>query len=300
MNPSLKRSVFIGITAVLVLLVVVISIFVVRSTVETNPAGSTQVVEGKTAEDGKIVIKDLYSGEIEIPKYDIPICQYSLDKFTEEEGIISYGSDSALGITVTKKLGVIDWQQVKSSGVDFAMIRVGFRGYGRGEIEIDDMFEENIKGATEAGLDVGVYFYSQAVTTTEAEEEAGVVLEKIKSYQVKYPVAIYWEFVTNPNKDTVPRTQNCTPSEITDIIGAFCNKVEKSSYNAAFAADKNMGYENMDLSKLTDYDLWYYEYRTAPSFHYDFKLWQYSSEGTVPGIESAESVGMTLAMKKYS
>jgi len=300
MRLSVKRSGFIVVIAVLIVAIVGVSFLVMRDQVETNPSGGIAVLTDKQASSGMIVIKDLYDGEMEIPKYDIPISQYSKSKFTELSGIITYGDNSAQGITVYSKHGEIDWEQVAGAGVDFVMIRVGYRNYNRGDIVIDKNFEQNISGALKAGLDVGVYFYSQAISTEEAEKEAETVLENIKDYSITYPVAIVWEFVTNPEEGKTPRTRNCTKSEITSYIGAFCDKVKKTGYKASYSATKTMGYEYIDISKLTAYDLWYYEYRAAPSFYYDYKMWQYSTEGTVPGVSESSSVSMTLAMNKYS
>lgn len=300
MRLSLKQSGFIAVIAVLIVAIIGVSFLVMRNQVETNPSGGIEVLTDKQASDGRIVIKDLYNGEMEIPKYDIPISQYSKNKFVEESGIITYGDNYAQGITVHSNLGDIDWEQVAGAGIDFVMIRVGYRNYNRGDIQIDEKFEQNIQGAADAGLDIGVYFYSQAISTLEAEQEAEEVLERIKSYSITYPVAIVWEFVTNPKEGVTPRTQNCTKTEITSYINAFCDKVKKTGYKAAYSATKTMGYEEIDISKLTAYDLWYYEYRSAPSFYYDFKMWLYSTEGTVPGISESNSVSMTLAMNKYS
>ena len=148
-------------------------------------------------------------------------------------------------------------------------------------------------------MDIGVYFFSQAVTDAEAEEEASFVLQQIQGYQVTYPIAFDWEFAIKDdgsiNEDS--RTVNCTGEQITGFVDAFCKKIKKSGMTACYYADKAMGYEKLDLSRLSGYDLWYAEYQKAPSFHYDFKIWQYTSNGEVPGISG--KVPINIALKSY-
>ena len=184
--------------------------------------------------------------------------------------------------------------------MDFALIRVGYRGYKRGQLVLDENFQTNIAGATEAGIPVGVYFYSKAVTDAEADEEAAFVLEQIRGYNVDYPIAFFWEYDygDNGSLDQASRTIQCNGEQITGFIDAFCQKVEDAGFEASYYASKSMAYETLDLSRLTQYDLWYAEYRAAPSFYYQFGMWQYTREGTVPGI--SQQVPITLSFKDYA
>lgn len=126
--------------------------------------------------------------------------RYDPQAFTQEEnGWITYeknGRKALTGIDVSVYQGDIDWEAVAQSGVEFAIIRLGYRGYSQGAIQLDRNFEQNMRGALEAGLDVGVYFFSQATTVLEAEEEADFVLENLRGYPITFPVVFDWEFVT--------------------------------------------------------------------------------------------------------
>lgn len=295
MNSVKKRNLFLLVISVLILVLVVISVAVAMRGPRTSPV--EVVSKGK---DGTLLIDDLNDGKMTIPDFDIPTSSYDIDKFTEKDGIITYeNGQSALGINVNQNRGDIDWVKVKESGVEFAMIRVGYRSFKTGLITPDSKFEENMKGAKEAGVDIGVYFFSQAVTDAEAEEEASFVLQQIQGYQVTYPIAFDWEFAIKDdgsiNEDS--RTVNCTGEQITGFVDAFCKKIKKSGMTACYYADKAMGYEKLDLSQLSGYDLWYAEYQKAPSFHYDFKIWQYTSNGEVPGISG--KVPINIALKSY-
>lgn len=298
MQDKAKRNLFLAVILILIAGVVVIS----AVTLSNGPRTGTVEVVNENAGDNKREIKDQYEGNITIPKFNVAARQYDSEKFVDKNGVITYeGGTSAVGINVNDSKGEIDWAAVKESGVDFAMIRVGYRGTDRGLLYDDKYFAENIKGASDAGLDVGVYFFSQAITTTEAEEEAGVLLEKIREYKIQYPVAFYWEYQTDAdgNLDQTARTKDVTGEQLTDITEAFCKKVSKSGRTACYYATKTMGYEKLNLDKLADYDMWYAEYKPAPSFYYNFQMWQYTREGTVPGFAKGINVPITLALKKY-
>lgn len=295
MDTVKKRNMFLAMIFVLVIAILAISVY----TIAKGPRNSSvEVVQNDGS--GELKVNDLYQGEMTIPYYDISTSSFKPDDFAENKGVISYeGGESYVGINVNSKMGDIDWAKVVESGVDYAMIRVGYRGNDKGKISLDSNFVANITGATEAGLPVGVYFYSKAVTDAEAEEEATFVLEQIKGYSVTYPIAYYWEYDLKEdgtaNEDS--RTVRCNGEQVTGFINTFCKKIKNTGFTASYYGDKSMCYERLNLELLKDYDLWYAEYRPAPSFYYDFKLWQYTKEGEVPGI--AENVPITIALKKY-
>ena len=197
------------------------------------------------------------------------------------------------------KDGDIDWAQVKESGVDFAMIRVGCEARKTATSCWTPSLRKTLPGATEAGLQVGVYFYSKAINAQEAEEEATFVLEQIRLYSVTYPVGIYWEYSTNEDgsMNQSARTIQCNGDQVTDVIEAFCNKVKQSGRTPCYYASKTMAYDTPGPGQASGFDLWYAEYRSQPSFYYDFKMWQYTEEGNVPGI--SQKVPLTLCLKKY-
>lgn len=293
MGDTGRKTLFLGATALLVVVIIVISAVMLARGPRTS---SVELLEkdGNTAK-----VNDMYEGDMTIPYYDIRTNNYNPEDFEEKNGVVTYAGDSFVGINVSQKAGEIDWNAVAESGVEFAMIRVGYRGNDKGRISLDSNFEANITGATEAGLPVGVYFYSKAVTDTEAEEEANFVLEQIRPYQMTYPVAIFWEYDRKDSGevDEKSRTVRCNGDQVTGFIQTFLKKIKTVGYKTAFYADKKMGYESLDLSRLTDHDMWYAEYQPAPSFYYDYKMWQYTKDGEVPGI--SKPVPITISLKEY-
>jgi len=202
----------------------------------------------------------------------------------EEDGRVVYesgGLRAKEGIDVSFYQKEIDWQAVAEDGVAFAMIRLGYRGYTQGGLNLDSRFAENIRGAQEAGIEVGVYFFSQAITPQEAEEEADFVLAALEGYELSYPVAYDWEFIT-PGEGA--RTDGMDGETLTQCALAFCRRIEEGGYRPAVYFNQDLGYLTYDLSRLTEYPVWLAEYDNAPDFHYAFHLWQYTDSGSVAGI----------------
>ncbi len=228
---------------------------------------------------------ELLSGNI--PYYEnVPVSSYSKELFTEIDGRMVYMDDnvnSLTGIDVSSYQGNIDWKAVANDGIDFAIIRIGFRGYGStGNIRIDEMADTNIKEATAAGLDVGVYFYSQATNPEEAQEEADFVLEAIKKYDIDYPVVYDWE--NDPGVGM--RTDGMTSSAITQCAIAFCEKIKNEGYTPAVYFNLSDAYDRYNLESISDYVFWYAQFEgEAPEFYYEYGIWQYSDRGSVEGIK---------------
>lgn len=214
----------------------------------------------------------------------------------DENGWMAYsdGQLTALtGIDVSSHQGEIDWQQVAAAGVRFAVIRAGYRGYGEeGTLVTDSRFDENISGALAAGLDVGVYFFSQAVTVEEAREELALVLELIAPYAVTYPVVFDWERMPAERN---ARTRDVTGEELTDMAAAFCRGAEEAGYTPAVYANQNLAYLTLDLSQLKDWPFWLAQYSSVPTFYYRYDIWQYSHTGSVPGVST--NVDLDLAFR---
>lgn len=199
------------------------------------------------------------------------------------------------GIDVSVFQREIDWTAVKNDGIDFVMLRVGYRGYGsEGKIGQDDLFFEHYNGALAAGLKIGVYFFSQATSEKEAAEEARFVLDRIKGLQITYPVAYDWEHI---DYDTA-RTDDMSSDLISACAAAFCDTVTQAGYSALIYFNREQGYFNYDLSMVSRYHFWLAEYLSNPSFVYDYKIWQYSKTGTVNGVEG--SVDINISVFDYS
>lgn len=237
----------------------------------------------------------------EVPFYsDVPASSYPKESFNKnEDGRVVYADKTvqyATGIDVSSHQGEIDWKKVKNDGIDFAVVRIGFRGYGAaGNICEDDMAEKNIRGAAAAGLKVGVYFYSQATTVSEAEDEADFVLNIIKHYSIDYPVVFDWE---NDPAVGGMRTDNVTGNELTEFAVAFCEKIKAEGYTPGVYFNLNDAYMRYDLSKIKNYPFWYAQYEgDSPTFYYQYDIWQYSATGTVDGIKG--KVDLNIAFSDY-
>lgn len=202
------------------------------------------------------------------------------------------GEVSRAGIDVSVHQKDIDWTQVKQAGVDFAIVRVGYRGSTEGGIFADSKGTENIEGALAAGLDVGVYFFSQATSADEAREEARFVLEAIRDYEITYPVFYDWEGV-NSNA----RTDRVSGAEMTDFAKAFCEEVKNGGYTPGVYFNQSYGYNSFDLYALRDCEFWLAEYSGAQRFAYEVQLWQYDCEAHLPGIET--TVDLNLCHRAY-
>lgn len=204
----------------------------------------------------------------------------------DENGIMSYTDDmmtSKKGIDVSKFQGEIDWSKVQADGVEYAFIRMGYRGYGSsGKMVTDEAFEDNIKGATSSGIDVGVYFFSQAVTEEEAIEEANYVLDAIQGYDVTYPVVIDIEEVS----DSDARTADLTQEQRTKNCIAFCETVERAGYTPMIYGNLKTFFIMLDMEQLEEYEKWFAQYDEQLYFPYEFTIWQYTDEGTVDGIST--------------
>lgn len=233
----------------------------------------------------------------------VPKNTYDLDCLTTDEatGFKQYndeenGITSRMGIDVSEFQGEdIDWKQVKDSGIEFVIIRAGYRAYGEtGELVQDAMFEQNIEGALEAGLDVGVYFFSQAVTPGEAVEEAEFVLDLIRPYEITGPVV----YDTEEIKGDTARTDDNTRQEFTNYCKVFCDTVEHAGYDSMIYANMKWMAFTLDMEELTDYDFWYADYHELPQNPYYYTIWQYSETGEVPGINA--NVDLNIWFEKES
>lgn len=191
------------------------------------------------------------------------------------------------GIDVFSLQFDIDWPKVKADGIDFAIVQAGYRGYTEGGLFPDKMYEQNLKGAAEAGLDTGVYFFSQATNVQEAIEEAEFVLDLIKDYTITLPVFFDWE--TEPGY----RTAEIPYSTVNDCAVAFCETVKNAGYSAGIYFSKQQGYYNYDLARINDYSFWVVDPGDFLDFYYAGDIWQYSiDKAMVDGIETAVDLNM--------
>ena len=222
----------------------------------------------------------LFSG-YRIPiNYDLAFNMYSKSAFYKQNGRTFY-SDGVTpvryGIDVSWHQGAIDWAKVAAAGIDFAIIRCGYRGSATGNLNVDDRFEENIRGALENGIEVGVYFFSQALNEQEAKEELDFTLDLIRGWNVTMPVVFDWEQYGS-------RTQSPDWNKVTDCIVAFCDGVAEAGYIPMTYFNPSMAYLHLDLPRLQRFPKWLAHYVDVTDYCYDFQMWQYGSSGTVDGI----------------
>ena len=205
----------------------------------------------------------------------------SADSDSSKEVSESSGSSkrAVYGLDVSYYQGNIDWNAVKNSGIEFVFIRVGYRGYGTGKLCLDNKFHEYIKGAKASGLNVGAYFFSQAVTEEEAREEAAFVLQQLEGYSLDFPVAYDME-----NWYSDYRTYNLTKSQITSNTIAFCEVVKAAGYTPMVYY--GMGnYQKFDTALLSSrYKIWFAHYTTQTSYTGHYDIWQFTAKARCPGI----------------
>ena len=210
----------------------------------------------------------------------------------------------AYGIDVSKYQETIDWKAVKNDGVDFAMIRAGFRGYEKGTLNVDSYFYQNIEGALKAGVDIGVYFFTQAIDTNEAIEEANFVLNLIKPYKITYPVVIDTEYA---NEEHTGRADNIDKNTRTAAVKAFCDTISKAGYTPMIYGNKWWFMDALDMSKLSNYDIWLAHYTGATQdnpfanmsdYTGPYTMWQYTDTGKINGINTL--VDCNIVFKEYN
>lgn len=232
-----------------------------------------------------IIGDDLETAELYKISSNVARHDYDLERFIlSDDGYMTYSDDNIseakLGIDVSSYQGTIDWETVATTEVDFAMIRIGYRGYTEGGLALDTSYVTNISGALSNGIPVGVYFFSQAVSYEEGVEEAEFVLANIEGYDITYPIVID----TEKMEADEARANDITNDERTDAIVGFCETIKAAGYTPMIYANRNWYAKSLDMDRLGDYKLWLAHYANVPDFPYLFMGWQYTSEGTVDGI----------------
>lgn len=187
---------------------------------------------------------------------------------------------TSVGVDVSTYQGTVDWAAVKDAGVDYVIVRAAYRGYETGKIVPDDLYEQNIRGAVDAGLHVGVYLYSQALSEDEAREEADYLLGLIEGLPVDYPVVYDQEEYTADQA----RTDGLTGEQATLNALAFCERVYDAGYIPMIYTNNDWAQNMYDMERLDHYPIWYADYTAAPSLTGGFAMWQYTDSGQVPGV----------------
>lgn len=212
---------------------------------------------------------------------------FDFTKMEEKAGLKRYLENgkkiSYVGVDISKQTGDVSFTGLKAAGVDYVMIRLGGRGYSTGQISLDEKFKENIEGAIAEGLDIGVYFYSQAINQDEAIQEANFVVQNLEPYKghIKYPVAFDMEFVSNDEA----RIDGLGRDERTNVAVSFLEGVKAAGYIPMVYGDKEWLIKEIDLAKLQNYDIWLAQEEDIPDYPYQYAMWQYSTKGVLNGIK---------------
>lgn len=268
----------------LILLVVAITcVIALFANLGTSGCSGSNEDQPTTAEQAEYSGKTLYQynldrGALALNDYDYSNLQtYNGNKYYVKDSNVV----SKMGIDVSESQNDINWSEVAAGGIDFAMVRLGYRGYTEGKVQKDANYSTNVKEAKAAGLKVGVYFFSQATTEDEAREEAKYVIDHLGSTQLDYPVVFDLETDVNDNA----RTNNMTSDQITAVTLAFCQTIQDAGYTPMVYLNKEAATHKFDLSQLQSYPLWYAEYNSTPTLGFDFAMWQYTENGAAFGID---------------
>lgn len=226
-----------------------------------------------------------------------------IDPAVEDTGVNGAGEDAddtqdtklkqteggvSLGIDVSKWNQEIDWKKVKEAGITFAVIRCGYRGSSSGVLVEDPYFVQNVRGASENGIDVGIYFFTQAVNEVEAVEEASMVASLCRDYEIRYPV-----FIDTEGAGGNGRADGLDKATRTAVCRAFAETVKSEGYEGGVYASRNWLLNNVDGEALSDYVIWLAEYRSEPKYEGAYQLWQYTSNGSVDGIEGRVDLNLS-------
>ena len=229
----------------------------------------------------------IYRAQHSIIKNELGLRNVQVEQSLLQTGGAFYTYESAddnvtasVGIDVSTYQGTIDWPSVKAAGVDYVIVRAAYRGYETGKLVPDDLYEQNIRGAADAGLHVGVYLYSQALSEAEAEEEADYLLGLIEGLPVDYPVVFDQEEYTADQA----RTDGLTGEQVTLNALAFCQRVYDAGYIPMIYTNNDWATTMYDMEQLDHYPIWYADYTTTPTLPGGFAMWQYTDSGQVPGV----------------
>ncbi|MCR4946058.1 MAG: glycoside hydrolase family 25 protein [Lachnospiraceae bacterium] len=245
--------------------------------------------------DGTLSPEDIHvfrdvagNSHIEILNQDANPVRISSDVYRiTDNGIEITGTKHRLGIDVSFYQDDVDFEKVKNSGIDFVFVRAGFRGYGTGSLNEDSKAVENIKNALTAGLDVGVYFFSQAINEKEAVEEAEYVFDILEKAGITSPEELKMPIVFDPESimNDSARTDGVTGEQFTLNSIAFCETVKEKGYDPCVYCNMLWQAFKLDLGILKDYKIWYADYEELPQTPYDYTYWQYSDTGSVDGVK---------------
>ena len=276
--------VFIALIVLVILVATIAAGLALNYPLETEPTQNEETIEHNTAATEEIWAEEETVEEDTSPAsvlHLLPENPYGKFDFQYDGWFLKSTSvDCLSGIDVSAYQGDIDWKKVKEAGVDYAIIRLGYRGYESGKLVEDKFAKRNLEGAAEAGIPIGVYFFSQALSVEEAQEEAQFVLDMIDPYEVSMPVVFDWEHINNESA----RTNGMDPYVATDCAKAFLEVIDEAGYWPMMYFNSYQARKLFYLDQLMQYDFWLALYSDRMTFPYKVDMWQYTCTGTIPGI----------------
>ncbi len=220
----------------------------------------------------------------------IPTNPYGPEDFIYEGDYLTCAAGpSMLGVDVSAHQQEILWDEVREAGIEFAMVRIGYRGTTSGGVYYDEYADQNLRGASEAGLPVGVYFFSQAISPQEAEEEAEACISFLKDYHIDLPVVFDWEYV-----DEEARSASVDPETLVACAKAFCETIENSGYKPMIYFNPDLAATRLDLEQISGYPFWLAMYTDQMNYPHQVDMWQYTANGSVPGITGDADLNLWL------
>lgn len=246
-------------------------------------------------------VTNVYVPKREVVMGQIPRNSYIEENFMIEDGYMVYYDESGnkishLGIDLSYHNDMVDWDKLATSGIEFVMLRCGYRGYTEGGLIVDDKFKEYAQEANRVGINLGVYFYTQAITVEEAVEEADFVIDLIKDYSIQYPVGWDTEYLNEEKART--NTTEIDKDLRSQMAIAFCERIKEEGYYPVIYVSENWMRRNMNAEMISSYDIWAAQYQPQNDFLYDFAIWQYTESGSVMGIN--QEIDLDISMVDYA
>lgn len=236
--------------------------------------------EQKSASGEHFIFRDVFGTEFEtVINPNVLRSVLKKENFKLKNKKMTYSNDLKykvrLGVDISRHDGKVNWKKLKSRGIEFVILRIGYRGYQSGKLFVDQNFHQNIKGAQKAGLDVGVYIFSQSISEEETLQEINLVLEELKNYKINLPVFFDPETI----RDDQARSDNVSGEQFTKNAILFCQKIKEAGYISGIYSNMLWQAYEFDLSKLNDFVMWYADYEEQPQTPYRFEFWQYAEKG---------------------
>ena len=289
-RPEAVMGIVAAIAAVLLIVVLVLSLPYMSRDEDPETAKEQYIRQTEPKEE---VILEPTISETEpenptIPPDRNPYGRYDF-QYNRHNYLLLQNVDSSPGVDVSAHQGDIDWAAVKKSGIEFAVIRLGYRGYGSGKLVEDDYAKQNLKEAKEAGLKIGAYFFSQALDIKEADEEIQFMLNMLADAELDMPIVLDWEI---PAEDA--RTKNMDARTLTDIQLHFCGQMKKMGYQPMIYFNWHQSENLYYLSELEDYPFWLALYQDRMTYPWKVEMWQYTCTGRVPGIQGDVDINVYM------